>query len=141
MSAFIVNNETISVLAKAFVEYGVNFHAEGYEKPIQIIINFKQLYAGIGQALLEQNYRSVNYRYGEDTETPKFEYADVEIDEGIVYGCIACYNYQACETDDYFESDLYGSLLRLKDKMLERMLRREGLAAPYGYGGHDILEY
>jgi len=140
MSAFIVNNETISVLAKAFVEYGVDFHAEGYEKPIQIIINFKQLYTGIGQALLDQNYRSVNCRYNDDTETPKFEYADVEIDEGIVYGCIACYNYQACETEDYFDSDLYASLLRLKDKLIERLLRREKMAAPYGYGSFDILE-
>ena len=141
MSAFICDMETISVLAKAFVTYNVDFIAEGYEKPIQVIINFRELYDGIGQALLEQNYRSVNDRYNEDTKTPKFKYADVEIDEGIVYGCIACYNYQACETADYFESDLYGSLLRLKDKLLERMLRQKGLAAPYGHGGHDILEY
>ena len=141
MSAFIVDNKTISVLAKAFVQYGVTFQAEGYEKPIQIIVNFKELYTGIGQALLEQNYASVNYRYNDDTETPEFEYTDVEINEGMVYGCIACYNYQACETDDYYESDLYGSLLRLKDKLIERLLRREGMEAPYGYDGHDILEY
>lgn len=140
MSAFIVDMETISVLAKAFVEYNVDFHAEGYEKPVQIIINFRKLYDGIGQALLEHNYRSVNDRYNEDTKTPEFKYCNVEIDEGIVYGCIACYNYQACETADYFESDLYGSLLRLKDKMLERLLRNKGLKAPYGYGGYDILE-
>lgn len=140
MSAFIVNNETISVLAKAFVDYGVTFQAEGYEKPIQIIVNFKELYTGIGQALLEQNYRSVNERYNDDTATPTFEFSDVEIDEGMVYGCIACYDYQACETADYYKSDLYGSLLRLKDKLIERLLRREGMKAPYGYGSFDILE-
>jgi hypothetical protein len=140
MSAYIVNMETISVLAKAFVQYHVAFTAEGYEKPIQIIINYRELYDGIGQALLDQNYRSVNARYDEDTKTPKFRYANVEIDEGMVYGCICCYDYQACETEDYFESDLYRSLQRLKNKLLERLLSRKGLKAPWGYGGHNILE-
>lgn len=140
MSAYIVDNKTISAIAKAFDRYHVDYAAEDYERPIQIIINVRELRQGIGQSLLNQNYRSVNYRYNEDTEVPVFEYEDVHIDEGIVYGCIQCYEYQACETSDYYESQLHYSLVRMKSKLTERLLKRCVLAAPYGYDGFNILE-
>ena len=140
MSAYIVDNKTISAIAKAFVDYQVTFNADGYIRPIQIIVNLNELRQGIGQSLLNQNYASVNYRYNEDTEVPKFEYEDVEIDEGIVYGCIRCYEYQACETQGYYYSWLHTSLAELEREILERLIRAKGLAAPWGYDGHDILD-
>lgn len=128
MSAYIVDNETISALAKAFDVYEVSYKADNFVNTNNgIFVNVGRLRRDIGQSLLDQNYKSVNYRYNEDTPTPKFEYEDVEIDEGIVNGCIDCYNYQACETDDYFESDIYRSMLRLKNKMLERLIIRCGM--------------
>lgn len=71
---------------------------------------------------------------------PKFEYEDVAIDEGMVYGCIQCYEYQACEKPDYFDSLVHYSLKGLERKLLERLLRAKGLQAPWGYDGHDILD-
>lgn len=133
MSAYIVNNETIHAIVKGFEIYNADFTAEGYSRPLQIIIDLQALRDGIGQTLLNQNYKSVNYRYSEETETPKYIYKDVEINEGILVGCIDCYIYQACETDDFFESELYKSLLRLKDAMLERMIKEKGQEITWGY--------
>lgn len=39
MSAYIVNDETISAIVKGFEMYGATYNAEGYKKPISIIIN------------------------------------------------------------------------------------------------------
>lgn len=65
MSAYIVNNETISAIVKGFEIYGATYNAEGYEKPNQIIINITDLRNSIGQHLLNQNYASVNLWYRE----------------------------------------------------------------------------
>lgn len=133
MSAYIVNNETIHAIVKGFRIYGVEYKAEGYERPIQVIIESQKLNDGIGQSLMEQNYKSVNYRYNKNTKAPKYHFEDVEVNEGILLGCINCYNYQACETNDYFESDLYYSLNRLKNAMLKRLISEKGQEIPWGY--------
>lgn len=143
MSAYVVDNKTISAMVKAFDVYEVSYKAENYvdTNPFKsrAFIDASALRHDIGQSLLDQNYKSVNYRYNEDTPTPNYKYEDVEIDEGIVYGCIRCYNYQACETDDYFESEIYKSLERLKTKMFERLIRRCGMNTEgWGYPEEPI---
>lgn len=73
MSAYVVSHETISVLVKGFEIYGVDYKAENYEKPIQLIVDMNELRKGIGQSLLDQNYKSVNQRYSEnELVTPEF---------------------------------------------------------------------
>lgn len=148
MSAYICDNKTISAIAKGFEQYKTSrfeYEAENY-KPSKglggmgFIFEVRDNEQAIGQSLLEQNYASVNYRYGEEEEVPKFEYEDVHIDEGIVYGCIRCFEYQACETPDYNTSQMHKSLLRLKDELLCRLLKKNGMKAPYGYDGLDVLE-
>lgn len=133
MSAYIVDDKTIHAIVKGFEVYRAEYQAEGYTKPIQILIDLKEIRDGIGQSLLEQNYKSVNCRYSENVEVPKYEYEDVKINEGIVLGCIQCYIYQACETDNFFETKLYNSLLRLKEEMLRRYIERMGYDIPWGY--------
>lgn len=133
MSAYIVNNETISAIVRAYEIYNVKFEAENYEEPIQIIVDKRELQNAIGQALLDQNYKSINYRYREDTPTPKYNYKYVDVNEGIIIGCINCYIYQACETENFFESVLYSSLQSLKNAMLERMIEAKGYKIPWGY--------
>lgn len=143
MSAYVVDNKTISALAKAFECYEVEYKAENYKDTnpfgCKAFIDVGALRHDIGQSLLDQNYRSVNYRYGEDTKTSEYKFENVPIDEGIVYGCIRCYNYQACETDDYFESDIYKSLERLKAKMLECLIRKCGMDTE-GWGYPEEVE-
>lgn len=134
MSAYVVSHETISVLVKGFEIYGVDYKAENINNDL----NKKKR---IGQSLLDQNYASANQLYSEnELVTPEFIYKDLDVDAGIIYGCIQCYEYQACETDDYFESKLHFSLMRLKDAMLKRYIRNENLKIPYGYNGYDVGE-
>lgn len=135
MSAYVVSHETISVLVKAFEIYGVDYKAENINNDL----NKKKR---IGQSLLDQNYASTNIGYSEKELnsfiTPEFIYKDLDVDAGMIYGCIQCYEYQACETDDYFESKLHYSLMKLKDAMLKRYIRNENLEIPYGYNGYDV---
>ena len=133
MSAYIVNDKTIHAIVKGFEMYKAEYRAKGYKEPIQIIIDLQEIRNGIGQSLLNQNYKSVNFRYNKNDETPIYNYEDVEINEGILLGCIDCYIYQACETDDFFESELYKSLVNLKNAMLEKMINAKGYEIPWGY--------
>lgn len=134
MSSYVVSHETISVLVKGFEIYGVDYKAENINNDL----NKKKR---IGQSLLDQNYKSVNERLREyELVTPEFIYKDLDVDAGMIYGCMQCYEYQACETDGYFESKLHFSLMRLKDEMLKRYIRKENLGIPYGYNGFDMEE-
>ena len=59
-------------------------------------------------------------------------FEDVEINEGVAVGCINCYIYQACETPDFETSELYYSMKRLKDRILERLINKAGQEIPWG---------
>ena len=133
MSAYVVNNETISAIVKGFEVFNVEYRAEDYKEPVQILINLQKIRNSIGQSLLNQNYKSVNYRYNENSKTPEFKYKDVSINEGAILGCIDCYVYQACETSDFFESELYNSLMKLKNAMLIKLIEEKGQNIPWGY--------
>lgn len=142
MSAYVVDNKTISALATAFETYGVEYKAENLKDTnpfgVNWLVDVASLRHDIGQSLLDQNYKSVNYRYSEESETPDFQFEEVAINEGIVKGCIDCYTYQACETEGFFETDLYKSLTRLRDKLLDRLISQNGYETPWGY---ESLEY
>lgn len=132
MSAYIVSNKTISAIAKAFVTYGTVYRASNYFPKHSMIKTLRSEITDIGQSLLNQNYASVNARYCEKTQAPKFFFEDVEINEGVAVGCINCYIYQACETPCFETSDLYYSLKRLKDRILERLINKAGQEIPWG---------
>lgn len=144
MSCYVCSDETISVIANAFVNHGVEFKCEGYSpSPMEIIFGNDKRQA-IGQQLLNKNYESVNYRYSENTSPHEFDFKyvndcivfGVDDDLGLVLGCIRNYIYQTCELPDFFESDLYQSLVDLKDKIGECAVKRLGYDIPWGYP-HD----
>ena len=57
-----------------------------------------------GQILWDENYRSVNYRYSEQTPSPHYEFEPFDLTTIPVISQIkqvGCYDYQSCETDDY----------------------------------------
>ena len=141
MSAYVVDDKTISALAKAFIDYGVDFKAEDFTMPsfCGVIFNDDEMKQAVGERLLKANYDSVNYRYSEDNAPHEYKYEDVEINEGIVLGCLNCFNYQACEVDGWEESELYGSLVALRGKLLDRLIKRAGYKVPWGYDGHDTF--
>ena len=137
MSAYIVSDETVSVIVKAFEVYKVNYIGEGYNE--FKIDNLDKKRQAIGQSLLNQNYKSVNYRYREYDEPHKFRFTDInlmvngKLDKGLIVGCIDCYNYQACETEDYWQSHIYHSLRWLKDKILDQYIKQDGFEKSWGY--------
>lgn len=130
MSAYIVSDETISVIAKGLVEYGIETREVELSDAQIIIANLR--YKPFGQWLLDQNYKSVNYRYDEDTKAPEFEYKEIEADEGTLLGCIKCYEYQACETPNYDKSEIHSCLSQLKEEMLERLIKQKGQKIEWG---------
>jgi hypothetical protein len=77
----------------------------------------------VGQVLLNENFRSVNYLYRRDTETPAFQlarlrrrYTPVE-----VLKALGCYSYQACETPDWKATDAYTIVQMLKTRAISQL--------------------
>ena len=133
MSCYVVNKKTIDVIVKGFEDYGVDYKAKNYKTDRWQLIVFRDGHNdAIGQSLLNQNYASVDHRYREDNKVSEYHFSDVEYNEGMLLGCINCYIYQACETEDFFESELYRSLRRLKEAMLERLIKEKGQDIPWG---------
>lgn len=131
MSAYVVSNETISVLAKAIVEYGIETREVVFDSMALMLVNYR--YEPIGQWLLQKNYDSVNARYNENTEPHEFKYEEPkEFNEGIIYGCIRCFEYQACEVKDYDESGVHYVMENLTTALLERMIKQKGYEIPWG---------
>ena len=127
MSAYVCSYETISVLAKAIVDYRIDFKTEDYKLPI---ITKQALYQSIGQALLQANVASVNYRYSEREDSPAFKYLDIiesKYDEGMILSCINEYSYQTSELPNWLNSPLKYTLDKLKDAMLERLIEDKNL--------------
>lgn len=125
MSCYVVNKETIDVLV-----YGIEkFQVEGYlhcQSLKSIIISVESLRNEIGAILYKQNYDSVNNRYGEDNDPPYYEYEEpAEKTNADIYNAIGEFNYQACETDDYYHSDIYKCFKALKEKMLKRYIAKD----------------
>ena len=133
MSAYIVNDKTVSVIVKAFEIYNITHYSNDCNEFIE-----KKRQA-IGQRLVDQNYRSVNYRYIDQMTSHKFAFTDInlmvngKLDTGLIVGCIDCYNYQACETDDYWQSHIYHSLRWLKDTILNQYIKQDGFEKSWGY--------
>jgi len=106
MSAFIVSEKHINTL----VGYG-----SGGQNPVSVrlsdgdYLNFNnsEHLARAAEILWRENHRSVNYRYDESNEPAPYAfkpglYTRQPVD--ILKAC-DCYDYQACETPDYYETD------------------------------------
>ena len=133
MSAYIVSNETINTIAWGFVTLGVDYYPKNsHHRPIRnVFVN--DTIQKIGESLLQQNYDSVNHRYGETTPAPKEQFEKPkEFDLGKLYGCIHCYEYQACETEDYYNEEIHDSLVSLERAITQKLLDNAGLETPWG---------
>lgn len=97
MSAFIVGKPTID----AIVEYALNKKLTGYAIPTDP--------NELGNALWEENYKSVNHRYEINDETEKYTFAPYH--RSISYPefmkLLKCLDYQSCEHDGYENSKAY----------------------------------
>lgn len=138
MSAFIVNNKTITAIVTAMQHK--HFSTDLRNPETGEVYNARTNPQKYGQLLLNENYRSVNYRYDESNKPPVFhmEYKTreggyrEEFTLGEMYGSIQCYMYQTCETPDWIGSDIYFAMLHLKDDIAERMAEKLGDELKWG---------
>ena len=146
MSCYILENESLSVIVKAFEIYHVEFQAErfkGFKKTLNPIYDINEMRREMGQALLDVNCKSFNYRYNESEEY-KFQYIDPvimkngKIDTGLILGCIESYEYQSCEIPEYYDSILHISLCNLKEAMLRRYIKQDGLEVGWAQIGGKL---
>lgn len=111
MSAFIVSDATIDAL----VTYG---SAGGTERV------FNQHPEPAGQKLVNENYRSCNARYRGEYGNPHiYEYKPYirPLDPVQVIKLCDCYDYQACETDDYSNTEAAYIIRAIRSKAVSRL--------------------
>jgi hypothetical protein len=107
----------------------------------------------VGQMLLIENVRSLNYRYdldhdGEEKAKELIDYT-LQVDEYVyppggwiyrltasdVFGCISNYEYQACEHPEWEDSEAHSFCLNLQHRLLRGLCKD----APWGMT-HDDLD-
>jgi len=105
MSAYIVGNAHITAMLQAlsprYPGDGVSYYWNGESHPVGGQAHH------IAQKLVDENYKSVNYRYGEE-ETPaefKYDYTVYSKTPIEIIKACHCYRYQSCETGSYDESE------------------------------------
>ena len=127
MSAYLVSDETINVITWGLFDYGLTL-AKSKAAPFA-----NEALDETGRVLLQQNYDSLAARYGDDATPHEYHFKKPKkYDEGILLGCVRCYIYQSCETENFGESTIYNYLNELKSRMLTRMIENKGLDMPWG---------
>lgn len=133
MSAFVVGHDHIDAL--------LTFAMSGRHGSASYRANGRRVYitrenaTEVGRILLTENERSVYHRYpdcgpgsdntpgtiGEDAQTYEFRaWVGALSAVSIIKGC-SCFDYQACETDDY-EDSLAAEIIRgIRDHALSRL--------------------
>lgn len=143
MSAYIVSTDTINLLVSACTRYGVDLYIprtcvnvpEGMTRDNSH--NARTYYTTFGQILLDENYRSVNARYRQNDPAPRYTHQSVDLDWAsagqpiahIILGSLRCYDYQACEANDYEQSLAKQIVERLQSAVI-RSLTED---APWGW--------
>jgi hypothetical protein len=119
MSAFIVGNKHISAMLQAsqrirYAGDGASYRWNGQS------YYFNGNRQEIGQKLVDENYRSVNHRYGENERPHEFkmEYLPRFSAVQIIKAC-DCYNYQTCETPDWKETEAYAISQALRERAID----------------------
>ncbi len=100
MSAFLCNDRHINAMVRYGItqspdplayRFGGNWHWQNCVVPDS------------AQVLVEQNYRSLGVRYGDGEKAHRINFSPfdpIHSPVEIIKAC-DCYNYQACETEDY----------------------------------------
>lgn len=97
MSAFIVSNRHINALIRFAINANVTLKGKLVAEDPKVF----------GQILTNENYRSVNYRYSENTpiEIYRHRLGEKILDPVTILKACDCYDYQSCETSDYPKTD------------------------------------
>lgn len=113
MSAFVVSQEHIAALVVQERDWYWYWNGEAHRD------NRQQ----IGQMLWDENHRSVNYRYQE--ETPNRLYLHDRVEEPLSavarLKLLNCYEYQTCEHPEWESSKAYAYCQALRDHLINEL--------------------
>lgn len=113
MSAFIVEDIHIDAIVTFMDDTQESLYAGGIIFKATLIDDLQR----VGQILMDENYRSVNARYQTKTPAPVYRYRQTPAFKPVVIlALLACYQYQACETEDYYQSTAHEIVSLLKDR-------------------------
>ena len=126
MSAFLVNSKHIAEIVKYAKKKEFRYAYNCFTKE-QIDCDPKNMVKLMAQA----NIDSLVARYGDDPKDYS-NYVDecldsfstlgrADLGSDDIYNMLACWNYQACEVDNWFETDAYWLGVYLKDFAAKKM--------------------
>lgn len=113
MSAFIVSDNTINAVLGFADKYDLDDFDCGD-------------LSALGQILVDANYRSTNYRYGEDDTPHSFVHARYTVPATTALQHLACIEYQLCEPKDWETTQAFRLCARLRKNMVGRLLSELG---------------
>lgn len=113
MSAFIVNNNTINAV--------LGFANDIDPKEFGCVDH-----SALGQLLVNENYRSVNYRYGDDDTPHLFVYSRYTVPTTAALQHLSCIEYQLCEPPDWKTTRAFQLCARLRKNMVSQLLLELG---------------
>jgi hypothetical protein len=140
MSAFIVDHDTIDALLTLAVGRKVSYYVAATETRVQITAHNAE---EVGRLLLTENERSVYHRYpdskagnlpgriGEDVSSYRFRFIHAPLPAVVVLKSCDCFDYQACETDDYETSLAHAIVHAIRKECIRALPGYDG--APWGY--------
>ncbi len=133
MSAYLVEDEHVKQLAaylchddRSSVEDLAEWHGFGYKKDRNGFVQPDDLATHYANILLAENYRSLRARYSDTDLSHKVAVSlgDILRTDRIqavnVLHSLACYEYQACESEDWDQTDAY----KLCDQIRREACRR-----------------
>ena len=119
MSAWVCSDETIAGILRAAAPGSIGYAATYYWNGDTRHINTRL--EEVGQILVDENYRSVNFRYEERGDEPhvyKHSHLSQEMTAVQIIKLCNCYRYQVCEPDDYKETEAWAIVSSLRDRAI-----------------------
>jgi hypothetical protein len=125
MSAYIVENETISKIIDALGEATSSFYR--FPTPPQSLqVNTRAEAIVLGQRMLDMNTHSVNERYAVNhgaVESPIFVYKSLPAHSALeVYKALRCFLYQSCEGNTPQVNPLFNELETFAKDLAEHIV-------------------
>lgn len=131
MSAYIMNDDEINTIVSYFVDPNGAMDSGAWLRLGESEWNYlsKENAPKVAAILMAENVRSVNAKYGENGANPyvfKYDPTAKNRPVGNIIGALDCYEYQACETDDWHESLAWEIVCGLRKHLLKVMAEADG---------------
>ena len=125
MSAFIVNDNTINAVLGFADQYDLNqFECKDF--------------SALGQLLVDENYRSTNYRYSEDAPPHSFVYSRYTVPATAALQHLSYIEYQLCEPEDWETTLAFRLCARLRKNMVSQLLLELGAERVWDVPLNDV---